>query len=147
MLNDRQMQAVLMIAAGSKLKDVEEAVGVSHAQLWRWRQDLDVISALERERASLHERRRDKMWAVHERSMDVIMQSLEEGDPKMAIDVFRIGAPGLTDIMHVDERRQLPMLDGERDEDDATMKRMTLGYTCDLCGKVCKSRGGRTKHR
>ena len=42
MLNDKQRQAISMIVAGSKLKDVEMTLEVSHAQLWRWRRNLDV---------------------------------------------------------------------------------------------------------
>jgi hypothetical protein len=140
-INDRQHAAIMLIAAGKKYTEVEKEVGVSHSQLHLWRKDPVFISRLEQERATWHEARRDKLWRVADRSMDVVLEMLDEGDPKTAMDVLRLVAPGLTDI----DRASIDSADVSG-SDTPVLNERPLNV-CGTCGKACRSPGALGSHR
>jgi AcrR family transcriptional regulator len=146
MLSDKQLQAITMLVGGMRFNDIAEALGVSRTQFWRWRGDVEFNARLDQERAAVHELRADMLWALHERSMDVLGELLDEGDPKTALEIFRIGAAGLTDIRHETQGTAPPLAaTGSLSESVVTLPES--GFICEDCGKVCKSPAGRKRHR
>jgi hypothetical protein len=144
MLKDRQLAAIDLIAGGAKGKDVEQAVGVSHAQLHRWKLDPEFDARLEQVRASIHQQRVDKFWLVIDGALDVALEALAEGDPEMARDLIRLAAPGLSDVRRVPrEAREA----SEQPRAELTPGMDPGGHRCETCGKVCRNAGGLAKHR
>lgn len=90
MLSDKQLAAIDLLAANRKGVDIEVEVGVSHAQLYRWKQEPEFVARWGEERAQVHEERVEKLWQVGDRALDVALDSLAEGDPTMARDIIKI---------------------------------------------------------
>jgi hypothetical protein len=101
LLNDKQLQAVDELAVGRKGIEVETSVGVSHAQLNRWMNEEAFVQRWELVRVELHERRIDKFWAAADKAIDVLIASLDEGDPKVAMDLLKLLGPGLIDVRRI----------------------------------------------
>ena len=68
MLNDKQEAAIDLLVAGRKGVDIEKEVGVSHAQLYRWRHDPEFVARWEDARAQVHEQRAEKLFEVGSRA-------------------------------------------------------------------------------
>lgn len=97
MLNDKQLQAIDLMVNGWRFTEIEEAIGVSHTQLWRWRTaDPEFATGLAQARAVSHQKRVEKLWRIVDRAMDVSLDTLDEGDPVMARDVLRMTWVGLS---------------------------------------------------
>jgi len=141
MLSDKQMTAIDMIVAGRRLVDVEKDVEVSHSQLWKWRQDPAFEARLQDARAKYHEERRDRIWGLTDSAMDVVQETLKEGDPKTAMEVLRLLAAGLTDVRYVNAAPALPT------PSETAALDVPKAYRCETCGKECKSAGGLATHR
>jgi len=97
-LSDRKVRAAELITTGMKLKTVAEQVGISPEQLWRWRQEQAFIQFLGRLRLEHHQARVNRIWSLSDVALDVVEESLQEGDPKAAMDLLKLVGPGLTDI-------------------------------------------------
>ena len=99
--------------------------------------------------AEEHIRRANYFWTMYDKSGEVVKQSLDEGDPKTAMEVFKLGSRGVTDIEHpywdVKERPELPpplsLLESDLPEPESE------ALTCEECGLEAKSRRGLTRHR
>jgi hypothetical protein len=142
MLNDKHLAIIDDLIAGQKRKDIEQSRGISHAQLYRITRQPEFIERWEQERARVHRERADRLWRVAELSMDVVLESLDERDPKMAADMLKLLAPGLADIRHV------PAVPTEEVESrSALTPGHPTSYTCDGCDKQCKSARGLAIHR
>jgi hypothetical protein len=142
MLNDKQLQAIDELVAGRKRNEIEASVGISHAQLNRWTHEPSFIQRWETERAVAHERRMDKLWLAGDRALDVLIDSLEEGDPKTAMDLLKLLAPGLIDVRRVREDRTAAkgLASGMPGIVEAAEHR------CRSCGKEFKSAGALGSH-
>ncbi len=146
MLSDKQLAAIDQLSAGMKRKDVEASVGVSHAQLWRWTRDPEFKAIWEGERVLRHQERSEALWRLTERAIEVAHESLDEGDPRMAIDILKLAAPGLVDVQWI------PVGWAEKAEGAAprlpeSPDGSSRGYQCETCGKECKSAGALGSHR
>ena len=147
MLTDKQLAAIDLLVAGHKGVDIEKQIGVSHVTLFRWKHEDEFLSVWEAERARAHEERVEKLWRVGERAMDVVLESLEEGDPTMARDVgpeARRPGPGRRPPGPADgspgAAASPPIARILTDDQPARHK-------CVSCGKVCKSAGALASHR
>ena len=95
-ITDQQRLGVDLLAEGRRLGDVAKEIGVSRQQLWRWRKDAAFIVELHRVRAELRQRRGDRFLGLVDKSLDVLEQSLDEGDPKAATDILKLAAGSLS---------------------------------------------------
>jgi hypothetical protein len=143
MLNDKQLEAIDELVAGKKRVEVEQSVGISHAQLYRWTLDPEFVQRWDRERARRHQERVERLWTVADRAMDVVLESLDEGDPKMAGDVLKLVARGLSDVGRIpavpsEEAKSRAPLTGGGDQ---------AAHTCGSCGRECKSAGALASHQ
>lgn len=144
MLNDKQLAAIDLMVAGRPLHEIEEVVGISHTQFWRWRTDDNEFQVrLDQERARLHQERVEKLWLVGERAMDVALESLEEGDPTMARDILKLLAPGLVDVRY---SNQGPPALGMAASQPQLPTDTTVRFRCDECGRECRSAAGLASH-
>jgi putative insertion element HTH domain-containing protein len=96
LITDQQRLGVDLLAEGRRLGDVAKEIGVSRQQLWRWRKDPAFIVELHRVRAELRQRRGDRFLSLVDKSLDVLEQSLDEGDPKAATDILKLAAGSLS---------------------------------------------------
>jgi len=93
-LTDKQLRAAELLVAGISPGIVAKDVGLSREQFWRWRtQDPAFMHHVERLRIELHESRVDRIWTLVDSALRVVGDSLEEGDPQIAMQLLRL--PGL----------------------------------------------------
>jgi hypothetical protein len=133
-LTAKQELAIEYLVTGMSPSDVARQIGISREQLWRWRTQNPSFAARHAQRRSdFHETLVDGLWGLAATAMGVARESLAEGDPRMAIDVLRLVARGLTDIHYEDVRaNETPHREGFR------------CYECDL---LAKSERGLERHR
>ena len=93
-LTDKQLRATELLVAGQRPGAVAKAIGVSREQLWRWRTKNPAFGRhLETLRLELHASRVDRLWTLMDKSLDVVEEALDEGDPQTAMQLLRL--PGL----------------------------------------------------
>ena len=98
-LSDKMELAIEYQLTGAKFQDVAESAGISREQFWRWRHDPAYVARLEQRRAELHQGLTDGFWGgLVPAALQVVAESLAEGDPDMARDILRLAGPGLTDV-------------------------------------------------
>jgi hypothetical protein len=142
LLSDKQLQAIDELAAGRKRVEVETSVDVSHAQLSRWIKEEAFIQRWELMRAELHERRIDKLWGAADKAIDVLIASLDEGDPKVAMDLLKLLGPGLIDVRRVREESHT-----EERSVPEPLQEGSVSHRCDSCGQEFKGAGALGSHR
>ena len=142
-VTDQQEMAIDMLVMGRRLTDVAEAVDISREQLWRWRNhDAGFMARLEEVQVEVHAARMSRFWALNDKAHDVLEESLEEGDPKAAMDILKLGARGLTDVTYISQPptiAQLPEVSTSVVEPD--------GFACPDCDLVAKTERGLGIHR
>jgi hypothetical protein len=95
----RRSKALDLLASGSSVTEAAERSGYTRQHLSHLvHQDLEFRAEYERRLAEEHFRRANFFWTIWSQSAGVVKQSLDEGDPRAAMDVFRLGARGVTDI-------------------------------------------------
>jgi hypothetical protein len=133
-----------------RFEEIAKEVGVARETLWRWRKNPAFRVALARLRAVRHQRRVDRFWRLQDRAFDVAEESLDEGDPRMAIDLIRLGARGLRDLDEEDEPSESEApADGMEDADGPPADAGVMsaeGFRCAECGRETKSKRGPTQH-
>lgn len=93
-LSDQQRRAAELLVAGVRPGMVAKGVGISREQLWRWRtQDPAFMQYIQELRIELQESRVDRVWTLVDKALDVVNESLDEGDPQTAMQLLRL--PGL----------------------------------------------------
>jgi hypothetical protein len=149
----RRSKALDLLASGSSVTEAAERSGYTRQHLSHLvHQDLEFRAEYERRLAEEHFRRANFFWTIWSQSAGVVKQSLEEGDPQAAMDVFKLGAPGVTDIERRYADLEQPELVGKEGQPLPTPPPPlpdveSAGFTCDECGLEAKSRRGLTKHR
>jgi hypothetical protein len=154
----RHSKALDLLASGSSVTEAAEGSGYSRQHLSHLvHQDPEFRSEYERRLAEEHIRRANFFWTIWGQSADVVKQSLAEGDPQAAMDVFRLGARGVTDIERryadpdqpelVGKEGQPLSLPAQSPPDVSVLASESAGLTCDECGLEAKSRRGLTQHR
>ncbi len=95
----RRSMAIDLLASGTSVTEVAATVGYTRPHLSHLvNQDPRFSAELERRRAEDHQRRSDGFWHLWDKSKKVLEQSLDEGDPRVAMEVLKLGARGVTDI-------------------------------------------------
>ena len=150
-LTSRQWHAAELDAEGRLTPaKIAEAVGVRRETFWRWQQLPEYIAAQQALRRELHQRLVNRFWRMQDLAFDVVEESLKEGDPQMAIDTVRLGAPGIRDVVTVDA----PV-----EEDASAAKGLVhrgrvhelaeptaTTFECPNCARRMKSARGLTQH-
>ena len=140
-VTDQQEMAIDMLVMGRRLTDVADAVDISREQLWRWRKhDVGFMARLEEVQVEAHAARMNRFWALNDKAHDVLEESLEEGDPKAAMDILKLGARGLTDVAYISQppaNAQLPEVS------TSVVER----FACPDCDLVAKTERGLGVHR
>lgn len=103
-LTEPQLRAVELLVQGGKPGAVAEKVGVARETLWRWRQLPTFRDHLVRLRYEFHAARVDRIWALTDKAYDVVEEHLDEGDPRVAIDLLRLAGARLAETDKADER-------------------------------------------
>jgi hypothetical protein len=154
----RRSKALDLLASGSSITEAAERSGYTRQHLSHLvHQDLEFRAEYERRLAEEHFRRANFFWTIWSQSARVVKQSLEEGDPQAAMDVFKLGAQGVTDIERRYADLEQPELAGKEGQplrplppplpDVSGLASESAGHTCDECGLEAKSRRGLTQHR
>ena len=161
-LTDQQRLAVDLLAEGRRLGEVAKEVGVSRQQLWRWRKDAAFVVELHRVRAELRERRGDRFLGLVDKSLDVLEQSLDEGDPKAATDILKLAAGSFSALAPeapdapTSNRAALPssLVEVGSQAKPAVRPARGLdspdtpdGHACPHCGLVARTAHGLRRHR
>lgn len=89
-LSDVRLRAVEMLVAGIRPGVVAERMSISRETLWRWRQDPAFRHHVQRLRVEMHVSRVDRVWALVDRSLDVVEEHLDEGDLQAATTLLRL---------------------------------------------------------
>lgn len=140
-LADRKLKAIDLLVAGRPLIEVAKDVDISREQFWRWRQEPAFITRLEQVRAEVHMARADRLWSLIDKAQDVAEESLDEGDPQIAIDVLKLLARGFTDtVPAVTPSAKEPSPAAESGQPPES-------WECSSCGKVAKTERGMKSHR
>lgn len=147
----RRSKAIDLLVSGMmSITEAADRSGYTRQHLsYLIHQDVQFRAEYERRLTDEHIRRANYFWAIYDQSGEVVKQSLDEGDPRTAMEVFKLGSRGVTDIEHpywdVQERPELPpplsLLESDVSEPESD------DLTCDECGLEAKSRGGLTQHR
>jgi hypothetical protein len=103
-LTEPQLRAVELLVQGGRPGVVAEKVGVARETLWRWRKLAAFNDHLVRLRYELHAARVDRIWALTDKAYDVVEEHLDEGDPRVAIDLLRLAGGRLTETGEEGER-------------------------------------------
>jgi hypothetical protein len=132
-LTSKQELAIDYLVTGMSQSDVARRIDISREQLWRWRTQNPAFASHQAQRRSeFHETLVDGLWGLAATAMGVAGESLAEGDPRMAIDILRLVARGLTDIHYEDAATRMPRREG---------------FRCSVCDLVAKSKRGLEQHR
>src|SRR4051794_12582509 len=98
-LSDQQLEAIDLLMEGMKPTAVAGRLGMSREQLWRWRtHSAAFVARLNHVREEVHGGVVDRLRRIVDESLDVIEESLDEGDPQAATDVLKIAARGLLSV-------------------------------------------------
>ena len=154
-LTDKKIIAVELSCMGKGPEEIAQALKVTRQTIWRWFRQKAVLAARQRMRAELHQQRTERFWHLQSKALDVAEESLDEGDPRMATDILKLGAAGFRDIVEV-EGLDAPELPARAPTDDGEDSRADEGSperdggedarTCELCGRVSKSPRGLAQH-
>jgi len=139
-VTDQQLLAIDLLAGGQRVTHVAERVGISREQLWRWRtQDPNFMAKLNEVRTEAHAARVDRFWSLTDKAQSVLEESLDEGDPRAAMDLVKLAARGLTDVTvsHSSVPRKATGDSGQRQPD---------GWKCSECESVPRSERGLMLH-
>jgi len=88
-LTPAQQRAVLLLAAGRRVCEVAEAVGVDRTTLWRWREIPAFQAAEGRARAEAWDAGINRLRELLLDAVEVLARRLADGDPNVAIFVVR----------------------------------------------------------
>lgn len=140
--------------SGASITEAAEQSGYSRQHLSALvNHDAEFRAEYMRRIAEDHVRRANFFWARWDQSGQVIKQSLDEGDPRAAMEIFKLGARGVTDIEHresISPQGDLPALAQPPlplEKPHASLAPDSSGFSCDDCGLVVKSQGGLKQHQ
>jgi hypothetical protein len=150
----RRSKAMDLLASGATITDAAEQSGYSRQHLSALvNHDVEFKAEYKRRIAEDHERRANFFWARWDQSGQVVKQSLDEGDPRTAMEIFKLGARGVTDIdrresiTQQDDLPALPLPPPLSDTPQALPAPDPSGYSCEDCGLVAKSQRGLKQHQ
>ena len=134
-LSDKKIRAAELITTGLKYIQVAEQTDISVEQLWRWRQQPEFQRFLSRLRLDRHQARVNRIWSLGDIALDVVGESLQEGDPQTAMQLLKLLGPGLTDTTE-SPASSTPSEDVAQPAD----------LECGTCGMSTRSQAGMKRH-
>jgi hypothetical protein len=145
----RRSLAIDLLVAGVPIIEAAEASGYSRQHLSSLvHHDATFARELARRTKEADQRRSNRLWAIWDRSADSVERSIEEGDPQIAWNVFKLGAPGVTDVTYRDvppmplDAPVLPPPPPSIPTDAPSPE----GIECASCGRRFKSKAALTRH-
>ena len=79
-LNDRQLAAIELLAAGASYGEVATTIGIDRKTLYNWRQEDDFAQWLHERRMELWAQAVERMQGLVHPSLDVMARALESDD-------------------------------------------------------------------
>jgi hypothetical protein len=99
-LTPEQENAIDLLCLGKPDREICEIIGIGRSSLWTWRKNPVFIAELNRRRQALWAEAHGRLQALVGKAIDVIEQSVAEGDVRVAIEVLKtvgiygtVGAP------------------------------------------------------
>ena len=149
----RRTMAIDLLSAGVSITEAASLVGYTRQHLSHL-SNHDANFGAERERRNVedHQRRSSGLWHVWEEALLAVKTAILEGDTRIAIEVLKLAARGVTDVRVSPHDSQdphsepmLPRADGSASIVAATDT--SSGATCHDCGFVARSERGLKQHR
>jgi len=98
-LSIEQLNAIDLLVMGKSDREVAEAVGVHRTTVTGWRlYNPHFQAALNRRRKEVFGAAVDRFRSLLQKALDVVEGALEEGDPKIAMEVLKMAGFGEMDI-------------------------------------------------
>jgi hypothetical protein len=144
----RRSRAIDLLAAGVTLTEAAELSGYSRQHLSHLvNHESDFQAEYGRRLAEAHHRRANRSWTIYDKAAGVVERALEEGDPRVALEIFKLHARGVTDVTYVEssateEVGNAPVRSGSDSPDGRSPE-----LECETCGRRMKSASGLTRHR
>ena len=148
----RRALAIDLLAAGVSITETASLVDYTRPHLSHLaNHDREFIAELKRRSAENQERRPDRLWHLWDRAASVVETALDEGDPRTALEVLKLGARGVTDVQHDWLAVRAESRPEEATDFDSVIllaeDSLQTGTTCRDCGLVAKTAGGLKQHR
>jgi transposase-like protein len=151
-LSARRSKAIDLLVSGMvSITEAAERSGYTRQHLSHLlHRDVQFQAEYQRRLTEEHIRRANVFWTMYDRSGRVLQQSLDEGDPRTAMEIFKLGSRGVTDIKHpywdAQERPEPPPPPLSMLEPDLSTSE-SEDLTCEECGLEARSRHGLNQHR
>jgi hypothetical protein len=146
----RRSKATDLLAAGLTITEAAELAGYSRGHLSSLvNHDPDFQQELALRKAEAHQARANRFWSIWDKSAGAVERSIEEGDPRVAMEVFRLGSRGVTDITYQAvsaDDGAVPALPPPLPEEEHGQGRRR-DIRCEACGLAVKSMAGLKRHR
>lgn len=95
----RRTMAIDMLQSGVSITETASSVGYTRQHLSHLvHHDPAFLAEQELRRVEAQQRRSDRLWHIHDLAASVIETSLNEGDPRIALEIFKLMARGVTDV-------------------------------------------------
>lgn len=151
----KRAMAIDLLSMGVSITEAASLVGYTRQHLSHLsNHDANFRAELERRKVEDHQRRSNGFWHVWDESVIEVKTAILEGDTRIAMEVFRLGARGVTDVRVSPDDSQdphpepvLPRVDGSVASLAAVTGGTSSGTTCHDCGLVARSERGLKQHR
>jgi helix-turn-helix protein len=150
----RRTMALDLLGSGVSITETASSVGYTRQHLSQLvNHDPDFSAELERRRVEDQQRRADRLWHLWDEAARVIATSLAEGNPRIAMEVLKLGARGVTDVHVCPEDPPPAQIEptpakaiGEVSIATEAEADLPSGPTCRDCGLVTRTEGGLKLH-
>jgi hypothetical protein len=151
----RRSMAIDMLVLGVSITETASSVGYTRQHLSQLvHHDPTFRVELEQRRVEAPQRRSDRLWQIHDRAASVIETALDEGNPRIAMEVFKLSSRGVTDVSDRADDSPPPQIQstptksiGDAPMPVETDTNLSPGITCGDCRLVAKTEGGLKQHR
>lgn len=149
----RRAMAIDLLSMGVSITEAASLVGYTRQHLSHLcNHDANFQAELEGRKVEDHQRRSNGFWHVWDEALLAVKTAILEGDTRIAMEVLKLAARGVTDVrvspddsQDPHSERVLPRADGSDSIVAATDT--SSGATCHDCGFVARSERGLKQHR
>lgn len=150
----RRTMAIDLLSVGVSVTEAAPLVGYTRQHLSTLsNNDPNFQAEFERRKVEDQQRRSSGLWHVWEEALLVVKRALEEGDTRIAMEVVKLGARGVTDVRVITEDSQDSHSEPVPSEADGSGAVTAVdgatpsGAMCRDCGLVARSERGLKQHR